>query len=67
MLGAGGFGAAAASVSLSGVKNCFLHLPPGLVSYLRLQQVQEFRKVATNLHSGIAPLFHGAPYSFYAP
>ncbi|KAL7976557.1 hypothetical protein Chor_008506 [Crotalus horridus] len=40
MLGPGGFGVAAASVSLSGVKNCFLHLPPGLVSYLRLQQDQ---------------------------
>ncbi|XP_070584341.1 peroxisomal ATPase PEX1 [Erythrolamprus reginae] len=40
MLGAGGFGIAAASVSLSGVKNCFLHLPPGLVSSLRLQQDQ---------------------------
>ncbi|XP_034258143.1 peroxisomal ATPase PEX1 [Pantherophis guttatus] len=40
MLGAGGFGIAAARVSLSGVKNCFLHLPPGLVSYLGLQQDQ---------------------------
>ncbi|XP_015666120.1 peroxisome biogenesis factor 1 [Protobothrops mucrosquamatus] len=40
MLGAGGFGVAAASVSLSGVKNSFLHLPPGLASYLRLQQDQ---------------------------
>ncbi|XP_063159701.1 peroxisomal ATPase PEX1 isoform X2 [Candoia aspera] len=40
MWGAGGFGGAAASASLSGVKDCFLHLPPGLVSYLRLQQDQ---------------------------
>ncbi|KAM6449908.1 peroxisomal ATPase PEX1 isoform 2-T2 [Liasis olivaceus] len=40
MWGAGGFGVAAASASLSGVKDCFLHLPPGLISYLRLQQDQ---------------------------
>ncbi|XP_007440859.2 peroxisome biogenesis factor 1 [Python bivittatus] len=40
MWGAGGFGVAAASASLSGVKDCFLHLPPGLVSCLRLQQDQ---------------------------
>lgn len=50
----------AGSISFRGVQNCFLHLPPGLVSYLRLQQVEEFRKVATDLHSGIA-IFFTAP------
>ncbi|XP_013908117.1 PREDICTED: peroxisome biogenesis factor 1 [Thamnophis sirtalis] len=40
MWGARGVGVAAASVSLSGVKNCFLHLPTWLISYLRLQQDQ---------------------------
>ncbi|XP_042328601.1 peroxisome biogenesis factor 1 isoform X2 [Sceloporus undulatus] len=40
MWGAGGPGVAAASVSLIGARDCFLHLPPGLVSSLRLQQDQ---------------------------
>uniref|UniRef100_A0A8C5REP2 Peroxisomal ATPase PEX1 n=1 Tax=Laticauda laticaudata TaxID=8630 RepID=A0A8C5REP2_LATLA len=55
MLGAGGFGIAVASISLSGVKNCFLHLPPGLVSYLRLQQVQGIQEASW----GNQPVFLG--------
>nr|XP_060638244.1 peroxisomal ATPase PEX1 [Anolis sagrei ordinatus] len=40
MWGAGGPGVAAATVSLSGARDCFLHLPPGVASSLRLQQDQ---------------------------
>nr|XP_056713608.1 peroxisomal ATPase PEX1 [Euleptes europaea] len=36
----GGPGVAAVSVSLSGARDCFLHLPPALASRLRLQQGQ---------------------------
>lgn len=54
MWGAGGPGAAAAaaSVSLSGTRDCFLHLPPGLASALRLQQGQ-----AVKVSWGCQPVF----------
>lgn len=37
-------GAAAATVVLSGTRDCFLHLPPALASLLRLQQVPGRRR-----------------------
>lgn len=37
--GGGGAGVAAATVVLSGTRDCFLHLPAVLASHLRLQQV----------------------------
>ncbi|CAI5788735.1 peroxisome biogenesis factor 1 isoform X1 [Podarcis lilfordi] len=54
MWGVGGPGAATASVSLSGARDCFLHLPPGLASSLRLQQDQ-----AVKASWGNQPVFLG--------
>ncbi|NWX30176.1 PEX1 factor, partial [Notiomystis cincta] len=45
-------GAAAATVVLSGTRDCFLHLPPALASLLRLQQGQ-----AVKVSSGHQPVF----------
>ncbi|XP_053117738.1 peroxisomal ATPase PEX1 isoform X2 [Hemicordylus capensis] len=54
MWGAGGPGVAAVSVSLSGARDCFLHLPPGLASSLHLQQGQ-----ALKVSWGYQPIFLG--------
>ncbi|XP_009906300.2 peroxisomal ATPase PEX1 [Dryobates pubescens] len=48
----GGGGAAVVTVVLSGTRDCFLHLPPELVSQLRLQQGQ-----AVKLSCGHQPAF----------
>ncbi|NXH86398.1 PEX1 factor, partial [Edolisoma coerulescens] len=45
-------GAAAATVVLSGTRDCFLHLPPALASLLRLQQGQ-----AVKVSCGHQPIF----------
>uniref|UniRef100_A0A803WEX4 Peroxisomal ATPase PEX1 n=1 Tax=Ficedula albicollis TaxID=59894 RepID=A0A803WEX4_FICAL len=45
-------GAAAATVVLSGTRDCFLHLPPALASLLRLQQGQ-----AVKISCGHQPIF----------
>ncbi|XP_066173441.1 peroxisomal ATPase PEX1 [Sylvia atricapilla] len=45
-------GAAAATVVLSGTRDCFLHLPPALASLLRLQQGQ-----AVKVSCGHQPVF----------
>ncbi|NXL75318.1 PEX1 factor, partial [Leptocoma aspasia] len=45
-------GAAAATVVLSGTRDCFLHLPPALASVLRLQQGQ-----AVKVSCGHQPVF----------
>ncbi|NXB26121.1 PEX1 factor, partial [Rhagologus leucostigma] len=45
-------GAAAATVFLSGTRDCFLHLPPALASLLRLQQGQ-----AVKVSCGHQPIF----------
>ncbi|XP_062983001.1 peroxisomal ATPase PEX1 [Elgaria multicarinata webbii] len=54
MWGVGGPGVAAVSVSLSGARDCFLHLPPGLASSLRLQQDQAVKASWDN-----TPIFLG--------
>ncbi|XP_054847585.1 peroxisomal ATPase PEX1 [Eublepharis macularius] len=54
MWGVGGPGIAAVSVSLSGARDCFLHLPPSLASRLRLQQGQ-----AVKAFWGHQPVFLG--------
>ncbi|XP_060104473.1 peroxisomal ATPase PEX1 [Heteronotia binoei] len=54
MWGVGGPGVAAVSVSLSGSRDCFLHLPPALASRLRLQQGQ-----AVKASWGHQPVFLG--------
>ncbi|NXC59871.1 PEX1 factor, partial [Aleadryas rufinucha] len=45
-------GAAAATIVLSGTRDCFLHLPPALASLLRLQQGQ-----AVKVSCGHQPIF----------
>uniref|UniRef100_A0A6J0T1R7 Peroxisomal ATPase PEX1 n=1 Tax=Pogona vitticeps TaxID=103695 RepID=A0A6J0T1R7_9SAUR len=54
MWGAGGPGVAAVRVALSTARDCFLHLPAGLVSSLRLQQDQ-----AVKVSWGDQPAFLG--------
>nr|XP_020640891.1 peroxisome biogenesis factor 1 isoform X2 [Pogona vitticeps] len=54
MWGAGGPGVAAVNVALSSARDCFLHLPAGLVSSLRLQQDQ-----AVKVSWGDQPAFLG--------
>ncbi|XP_074840846.1 peroxisomal ATPase PEX1 isoform X2 [Carettochelys insculpta] len=48
----GGAGSAAVTVTFSGTRDCFLHLPPALASRLRLQQGQ-----AVKVSMGYHPIF----------
>ncbi|NXG10671.1 PEX1 factor, partial [Sakesphorus luctuosus] len=52
MWGCGDPGGAAATIALSGTRDCFLHLPPALASLLRLQQGQ-----AVKVSCGGQPIF----------